>query len=132
MSYRDLGQVKTYITTTDLSAEDKQYTFVKTTGAVFEGLQVVTTAAAGEDAVGVQWNRPEAGHAVAVVVDANAEPHMIASEAIAIGDEIAASATGTAAVAAAGDTVLGTAKSAAQAGGYVTVELLGNSKYTKA
>ena len=66
MSYRDLGRVKTFITTTDLSAEAKQYTFVKATGAASEGLEVVATAGAGEDTVGVQWNRPAAGFAVAV------------------------------------------------------------------
>lgn len=128
MAYRDLGQVKTYIAEVDLSAEAKQYTFVKKTATGGN----VTTAGAGEDAVGVQWNRPELGHAVAVVVDANAEPHMIADEAIAIDDEITPSATGTAAVATATDNVLAIAKSAAAAGGYVTVELLGNAKYVKA
>lgn len=132
MSYRDLGRVKTFITTTDLSAEAKQYTFVKATGAASEGLEVVATAGAGEDTVGVQWNRPAAGFAVAVVCDAGAEPHVIASETIAIGDEITPSATGTAAVAASTDVVVAKAKSAAAAGGYVTVELLGAGKYTKA
>lgn len=128
MAYRDLGRVKTYIAAADLSAEAKQYTFVKTT----TGLNV-NTAGAGEDAVGVQWNRPASGHAVAVVVDAGAEPHVIASEAIAIGDEITPAADGTAAVAASTDVVVAKALSAAAgAGEYVTIELLANGKYTKA
>lgn len=127
MAYRDLGRVKTYIAATDLSAEAKQYTFVKASTGL-----TVTTAGAGEDIVGVQWNRPVEGEAVAVVVDAGAEPHVVASEAIAIGDEITPSATGTAAVAALTDVVVAKALSAAAAGGYVTIELLANGKYTKA
>lgn len=128
MAYRDLGQVKTFIAEGDLSAEAKQYTFVKVGTA---GNQVVT-AGAGEAAVGVQWGRSVDGEAVAVVVDANAEPHVIASEAIALGDEIASSATGTAAVAASTDVILGTATSAAATGGYVTVKLLADAKSVKA
>lgn len=128
MAYRDLGQVKTFIAEGDLSAEDKQYTFVKKGTAANQ----VVTAGAGEAAVGVQWGRAVDGEAVAVVVDANAEPHMIASEAIALGDEIASSATGTAAVATSGDEVLGEATSAAATGGYVTVKLLADAKNTKA
>lgn len=127
MAYRDLGRVKTYYAASDLSAEGKQYTFVNVT----TGLNV-DTAGAGEDAVGVQWGRSEAGHAVAVVVDAGAEPHVIASETIAIGDEITPSATGTAAVAASTDVVVAKALSAGAAGSYITIELLANGKYTKA
>tara|TARA_R110000772_G_scaffold124112_1_gene230582 strand:- start:40 stop:426 length:387 start_codon:yes stop_codon:yes gene_type:complete len=128
MAYRDLGQVKTFIAEGDLSAVANQYTFVKVGTA---GNQVVL-AGAGEAAVGVQWGRAVAGEAVAVVVDANAEPHVIASEAIALGDEISSNAAGIAAVSTSTDVILATATSAAATGGYVTIKLLADAKSVKA
>lgn len=128
MAYRDLGTVKTFIAEGDLSAEAKQYTFVKVGTA---GNQCVT-AGAGEAAVGVQWGRAVDGEAVAVVVDANAEPHVVAAAPIALGAEIASDATGKAITAVLTDVILGTATSAAAAGGYVTVKLLADAKSVKA
>lgn len=94
MSQSTMGLQKTFKAAGDLSAAAKQFTFVK-----FSAAQTVTTAAAGELAIGVQQNLPNAAGLGVVVrmvgaggtsklrVDGNAAN-------IAAGDKLKADANG--------------------------------------
>lgn len=128
MSYGDLGQPKAFVPAGDYSAVEKQYTFVKRGATAGQ----VETAGAGEAAIGVQWNRPEANQGLEAIVDEGSEPHVRAGEAISLDAEIASDADGKAVVAASGDVVLGIAHDSAPQDGFVKINLLTKGQYTKA
>lgn len=106
MAYNNIhGRVETYIAGADLST--KQYTFVVASDAN------VVTAGAGEAAIGVLWNDPEATRAASVVQ--GGDPHVYAGEAIAAGVDIASDAAGKAVAAGTGDVILGKTRHAVAA-----------------
>lgn len=118
------GNAKNRVSAADLTAKNK--TFVKRVAD-----DKVNTAGAGEAALGVLWNAPDADD-VAWVIAAGSPDVYVGTGGVTVGDEIASDANGLAVTAVATDVVVGIARETAAAGALVKIDFLGEAQYTKA
>lgn len=122
MAYEEAGVPRTYEANIDLRT--KQYRWMKGVDSGTNGkMQVTTCTAAGEDAIGILQNKPEAaGDAATIWVGGTSKS--IAGDTIAAGAKVQTDANGASITAASGDVALAYARADAVAGDIFPVEIL--------